>query len=308
MNRYSHFLLCLLAVILVAPATAQEEKKKDHTQRNRLILVGTLHAASMGFTFYGLNKAWYEDYPRSSFHTRNDIGVWNQVDKLGHAYSGYAVAGILTDVYSWTGVRKKKAVLIGSTSSLAFLSIIEFLDGHSSEWGFSYGDMGANVAGVALFAGQELLWKEQRIQFKFSYHNKSYDPTYQYVTRQRFGKGQGERILKDYNAQTYWLSVGVHQFGVSWWPKWLNVALGYGANQMYGAYNNSWTDENGVGVNANNIPRERQFYISPDINLSVINTKSGLLNAIFDRLYIKIPSPALEINTETGLHFHPIYF
>lgn len=308
MSRCSHFLIFLLAFILVVPTSAQEEQKKNTTKRNKLILVSSLHAASMGATFYGLNKAWYEGYPSTSFHTRSDLGVWNQVDKLGHAYSGYAVAGILTDVYAWTGIPPKDAVIVGSASSLAFLSVIEFLDGHSSEWGFSWGDMGANIGGATLFASQELLWGEQRIQLKFSYHNKSYDPAYKYVTEQRFGEGLGERILKDYNAQTYWLSVGVHQFGVSWWPKWLNVALGYGANQMYGAYNNSWTDENGVGANANHIARERQFYIAPDVNLSVIKTRSGLLNAIFDRLYIKIPAPALEINSECGLRFHPLYF
>ncbi len=293
--------------MIIHPAVAQEKTKKS-TKRNKLIIVGATHAVTMGVMFYGLNKAWYEGYPRTSFHTRSDMDVWNQVDKLGHSYSGYALAGILTDVYSWTGIKKRDAVLIGAASSLAFLSIIEYMDAHSVQWGFSYGDMGANIIGAGLFAGQELLWDEQRIQLKFSYWGKSYDPFYQYVAEKRFGTGQGERMLKDYNSQTYWLSVGVHQFGVSWWPKWLNVALGYGADQMYGANYNSWTDENGVAVDANHIPRERQFFISPDINLSVIETNSGFLNAVFDRLYIKIPAPALEINSENGVRFHAFHF
>jgi hypothetical protein len=40
-------------------------------------------------------------------------------------------------------------------------------------------------------------------------------------------------MLKDYNGQTYWLSVNLHSFYKgSKIPKWLNLAIGYGANGM----------------------------------------------------------------------------
>src|SRR5690606_39292104 len=38
------------------------------------------------------------------------------------------------------------------------------------------------------------------------------------------------RLLKDYNAQTYWLSVDADKFFT--FPKWLNVAVGYGVADM----------------------------------------------------------------------------
>jgi hypothetical protein len=42
-----------------------------------------------------------------------------------------------------------------------------------------------------------------------------------------------EQMLKDYNGQTYWLSVNLHSFYKgSKIPKWLNLAIGYGANGM----------------------------------------------------------------------------
>ncbi|OJU23360.1 MAG: hypothetical protein BGN92_03335 [Sphingobacteriales bacterium 41-5] len=53
-----------------------------------------------------------------------------------------------------------------------FLTVIEILDGFSNKWGFSWGDMAANVFGAGMFQGQQLLWNEQRIKFKFSFHKK----------------------------------------------------------------------------------------------------------------------------------------
>jgi hypothetical protein len=50
------------------------------------------------------------------------------------------------------------------------LTAVEVLDGFSSEWGASSGDIIANASGTALFVSQELLWKEQRITPKFSFH------------------------------------------------------------------------------------------------------------------------------------------
>jgi hypothetical protein len=52
------------------------------------------------------------------------------------------------------------------------LTAVEVLDGFSSEWGASSGDIIANAS--ALLVSQELLWKEQRITPKFSFHTTQY--------------------------------------------------------------------------------------------------------------------------------------
>ena len=52
------------------------------------------------------------------------------------------------------------------------MTTVEVFDGFSSEWGFSWGDMLANTTGTTLYISQELLWKEQRIVPKFSFHKK----------------------------------------------------------------------------------------------------------------------------------------
>jgi hypothetical protein len=53
----------------------------------------------------------------------------------------------------------------------AFLTAVEVLDGFSSEW--VLGDIIANASGTAICL-QELLWKEQRITPKFSFHTTQY--------------------------------------------------------------------------------------------------------------------------------------
>lgn len=299
-------LLTAMLLLTVACTFAKTEEDKKYTTRKAIVFGGQT-LGTLG-TLYGLNALWYKDYERSKFHIKDDMKVWNQVDKLGHAYSVYSLSGVLTDMYRWAGYNDKKSAVFGTLYGYVFITSVEFLDAYSAQWGFSYGDALANTGGALLFLGQELAWQEQRIQLKFSYHHINYEPYYKDNMDRLFGTSLPERLLKDYNAQTYWLSTSVHAFGVSWWPKWLNIAVGYGGQQMYGAFYNSWKDENGKYYDANHVPRLRQFYISPDINLSVIETKSGFLNAVFDRLTIKIPAPAMEFNTSGKHKFHWLYF
>ena len=54
-------------------------------------------------------------------------------------------------------------------------------------------------------------------------------------------------MLKDYNGQTYWLSANLKSFFPgSNIPPWLNVAIGYGADGMFGGFENKWIDEDTV--------------------------------------------------------------
>ena len=55
--------------------------------------------------------------------------------------------------------------------------------------------------------------------------------------------------------------------------------------------------------------RVRQYYLSLDVDLTRIRTNSHLLKTIFDVLnVIKVPFPALEINSQGLVKFHSIYF
>lgn len=246
-----------------------------------------------------LNQAWYANYPRSSFHFFNDNNEWLQTDKIGHAWGTYQLSRASYGAWRWAGASEKKAVLLGSLSGPGFLTVIEILDGFSAEWGFSPGDMAANIFGGGLFAGQQLLWQEQKIDYKFSFHRKDYGSA---LLNNRadnlFGKSLPERMLKDYNGQSYWLSFNIKSFFKQTnLPQWLNIAIGYGAEGMLGATENKWTDKNGTAIDRTDITRYRQWYLAPDINFTKIKTRSKFLKTVFFALNaFKFPLPGLELS------------
>ncbi len=249
----------------------------------------------------GLNQLWYADYPKSDFQIVNDNAEWLQMDKVGHVFSSYHLGRLSADALKWSGVSKKNQLIYGATTGLVFLTAVEVFDGYSAEWGFSYGDLAANAGGTLLYVGQELAWNEQRIVPKFSFHTTEYASARPNI----LGSSFSEQILKDYNGQTYWLSANIHSFfKQSKIPKWLNIAIGYGAEGMI-------TGEDEL-VNTVFFPekeRTRQFYLSFDADLTKIKTKSHVLKTIFSLVNtIKIPAPTFEIKSTGGSRFHFLYF
>ncbi|MCB4809327.1 YfiM family protein [Tamlana sp. 62-3] len=267
----------------------------DTLNKSRRNTVLISEAAISTATIVGLSQLWYADYEQSKFHTTNDNKEWLQLDKVGHAFTSYQMGKYGAQLLNWSGVKKNEQLIYGGTLGFTFLSAIEVLDGFSQEWGFSWGDILANAAGTGLFVGQELLWDEQRISLKYSFHHTNYANQ----NPNKLGKTYIEQFLKDYNGQTYWLSFNLHSFfKKSEFPRWLNLALGYGGEGMLS------------GVENTNLitDRYRQFYISFDVDLNAIRTKSKFLNTLFDVFnMVKIPFPTLEFNKNGGV-FHLFYY
>lgn len=247
-----------------------------------------------------LSTAWYNDYPRSSFHFFNDNGEWQQVDKAGHAWTAYQTSRLTTGLWRWAGVSPYNAVLLGTGSSLLYMLSIEYLDGRSAAWGWSWGDAGADIFGASLFALQQWRWKEQRISLKFSSSPKNYsEPDLEKRADDLFGRSFQGRLLKDYNAQTYWLSASLQSFfPQAPLPAWLNVSVGYGAEGLFGGYENMARDKSGsVVFDRRDIKRYRQWFLAPDVDLTKIKTKSKVLKTVFSAFNVlKFPAPALEFS------------
>ena len=280
-------------------------------KRKRQWFIGGLNVVGYGASIIIFNNTWYKDYPKTSFHTFNDNGEWLQMDKVGHGWAAYNAGRASAAMWVWAGVAPKKAAWIGGISSTVYLTVIELLDAHSAKWGWSWGDMAANVLGSALFVSQQVGWEEQRIQLKFSFHRKEYsDSVLNKRSDDLFGTSWVERMLKDYNGQTYWLSANLRAFFPgSNIPPWFNVAIGYGADGMFGGYHNVWIDEEtGLPVNRTDIKRYRQWFLAPDVNFSKIKTNSKgvkLLLGILDAF--KFPTPSLELSNGK-LKVHAIHF
>lgn len=277
----------------------------DSTGRNntsRKALVGTVSAATAAGSLVYLQSAWYSDYSTGHFHYFNDNQEWQQMDKAGHFFTSYQTSRLMMDAFEWAGFSRKTERWVGGTMGLAYLTAIEVMDGYSAGWGFSWGDMTADVAGTALSISQESIWNEQRIHVKFSYYPSGiaqYNPKI-------LGSTPMTRLLKDYNAQTYWLSFSPFAFLRNQRKlAWLCLSLGYGATGMTGGDDNTV-----VAMDNHGYPlvfdRRRLFYFSLDVDLTKIKTRSRFINGFFSALNVlKIPAPALVFDKH-GCGFLPM--
>lgn len=276
------------------------EIKRTYTlnKRNRAILLIS-EATAYTVALVGLNQLWYADYTRSNFHFINDNAEWLQMDKIGHLTSSYytGVAGI--KAYEWTGMNRKTAIWYGGMTGSFFLTIIEILDGHSAEWGASSGDLIANTTGSLLAIGQALRWNEQKIQLKYSYSPSKWAK----LNPGQLGRNHLERALKDYNGQTYWLSLNIKsllEMKYTNFPKWLNLAFGYSGDNMI--------TPNQKQTQIKIYPRKRQYLLSLDVDLTRIKTKSKTWNSILHTFgFLKFPMPTFELSNG-NIIFHSIYY
>jgi len=297
--------LSAFCVSLTLPLLAQDFfKASTHYDPGRVNGVIITEAAVGTAVTIGLQYLWYRKFPHSKFHFFNDNAEWLNVDKVGHATTAYNIAAFQSNLFRWGGVRPGTAALIGTLTGLGFMTMIEVMDGHSEKWGFSPGDMLANITGCLLFEGQQLLWHEQRISLKYSYHGTIFPQYYP----AELGSNLPEKMLKDYNGQSYWLSFNIASFlpASANFPRWLNAAVGYGAEGMIGARDNP------TEVDGHPIPsyqRYRQFYFSFDTDLYRIRGLSPLAGSLLElNRVIKTPAPALEWNAPHGFDFHPFYY
>ena len=296
---------CILIGCIISMATVAQDSsrlislpQKEYRRRVKILVASNL-ALSAG-SMEALYNTWYKDYPSSSFHFFNDNAEWLNMDKYGHMWTAYQISRLAASSWKWTGLSHKHSTWIGGISGVAYQTIIETFDGFSSAWGWSWGDFTANVLGSGLYVSQELGWQQQKVQIKFSFHRNDYS---NYGLNNRadslFGHSFLTRMLKDYNAQTYWLSGNLQSLIPSLsLPLWLNIAIGQGAAGMFGGSENLTKDAAGnITFNRTDIPRYRRWYLAPDIDLTRIPTKSKVLKKLFFALNtFKFPTPALELS------------
>ncbi|MCB0763048.1 MAG: DUF2279 domain-containing protein, partial [Flavobacteriales bacterium] len=140
--------------------------------------------------------------------------------------NAFQIGRLSIEASDWAGMTKKQQLLMG-TSGFIYLTLVETMDGFSKGWGFSWGDMGANLLGTSSTLVQHHFWEEQKIIIKYSY-SKSIFPFY---NPSLLGNNFQEELLKDYNAQIYWLSFSPLSFFKSTKNlNWLCLSIGYGAS------------------------------------------------------------------------------
>jgi len=286
----------------IRPVNGQEKKAVwDSTTTNKKAIIWGVSGLGVayGTSLYILNQTWYEQSNKTSFHFFNDIREWQQLDKAGHTWGSFHESRLGVDALRSAGVSSKKAIIYGGLLGFVLQSPIEWLDGYAPDYGASISDLGANALGSVAVITQELVWGQLRLQPKYSFHPSQLASLRQQV----LGGTLLEQALKDYNGQTYWLAADVAAFlpQNTKYPRWLNLALGYGGEQMlFGE-----PDTN----RQNGFRAYRQYYFTLDLNLMRIKTRSKFLRTAFYVLSsIHLPAPAVEYNQKQGFKFYPVYF
>jgi uncharacterized protein YfiM (DUF2279 family) len=295
----------LLSVLLPIGSAAQTLTNPfpdtlNRQKLNRIIIAeSAFYAAGISY----LHFIWYRDKERVPFHFYNDNAGYLQMDKMGHVYGAYVESYIGYHSLRRAGVQRNKALIYGGALGLVLQTPIEIFDGLYEGWGFSWGDMIANTAGSALVVGNELLFGEQLIKYKFSFWRS----TYARQANGYLGDNFLESIFLDYNSHTYWLSLPANQiFLKEHLPPWLSLAVGYSANGMFGEFENRRFYR---GVALPNTERSRQFLLSLDVDWTKIPTRSRFLKGVFNALvFIKIPFPAIELNSSGAIRLYGVYY
>jgi len=286
--------MALIFIVITLPAchAQRADSLRANPTRLKVVIIGS--GVAYTGAMVGLNSIWYSQYDRQSFRFFNDAREWKQMDKIGHFYSGFQLSSIDSRLFQWSGVSKKKSDKIGAITSFAIMSSIEILDGFSAGYGASASDWIANAAGSGFYLGQNLLWNEVRLYPKYSFHRTS-------IARERpntLGSNLAEELIKDYNGQTQWISVDMDKF--MRFPKWLNISVGYGVNEM--RYANDAENE------SQGFRPYRQIYLGLDFDLTAIKSRSKVINSlIYFANMVRIPAPALELS-QKKLKGHWLYF
>ena len=291
--RYLIFVFLFFSFTLQAQIKLNELPQNFSQRKKNLLIV---ESSSYSLALVGLNQLWYKGYKKSSFHFINDNNSWLQMDKFGHLTTSYFVGVLGIKTYQWAGFSRKQSIWIGGLTGTFFQSAVEILDGFSEKWGASSGDLVANSLGSLLAISQQLYWDEQKVLLKYSFNPSEISNT----NPQLFGNNLIQKSLKDYNGQTYWLCFNfedVFNSSSYFLPKWLNLAFGYGADNMY---SDAYSLSHELGY--------RQFFLSLDIKTDELNISNKFVKNLVNLFgFIKLPMPTIEYS-QGKLIFHNLYY
>jgi len=255
-------------------------KKQIQNYKVNYIKVGAITGATAG-AFWWLHNyqqnAWWKDQ-RGPFHVANDWAYSMSADKFGHFFDGAFIQALYRGAFEWAGFSPTAAQWMGAAFSIAYMTDIEIEDGFATQWGFSPGDQICNVTG-ALYPVVQYYWAPLRsFNLKWSYY-----PSYELSNGDKNGA-----FLDDYNGQTMWLSVNVHDFlgkkAQKFWPDYLNVVVGRGVNN-YENFDTRYSD----------------YYLGLDLNWEKIipgNSKFMLWFKNVINHFRFFPLPALRFNKD----------
>ncbi len=241
------------------------------------IFGGALAGLAAGIMWY--QQVWYPDSTKGPFNFKTDIGYSKELDKFGHLYGGWMASYCSHEALIASGFSKDDAALWGSVGGLIWGTWVEVADGFHSNYGFDWTDEVSNLLGAASFYIQREVPFFQNFDYKWSIGPSGRD------SARNAAQIRSRILIDDYDGQNVWLSARVHSLLPeslkSYWPKWLQLAVGYGAKDVeligYTPY--------------------RTLYVALDYNLVELLPDMGpFMNWLVQGLNsFRFPAPALQI-------------
>lgn len=205
------------------------------------------------------------------------------VDKVGHFYTSYLYFNALKEVMQWGGFDSSTIGWTAVGLPFFYALSVELGDGFST-YEFSPDDLMFNSLGIGFGYLQYRYPVFKNFKIKWSYYPSGKIPLDQYWI-----------LTDDYDGHLYWLSMDVHNLlpkGIdAYWPKELNLAIGYGGKNLYGR-----SKANAPAVEPYDGPMRRKFAISLDYNLTELPSLGKTWDTvigIFD--YIHFPAPGVRM-------------
>jgi len=271
----------VLAFVLVShTGFAQESLPSDsgnatHTLFTRKNIITYGIVAHSIFTTYIEYKWWWKgDYHPFTFQVEgflNDYSVG--VDKFGHMYTSHFYFHTLYNLLTWGGYDESTTLWVSSLIPAFYAFSIELGDGFSS-FHFSPDDLTFNLAGVGYGILQTKYPFFNNFKIKWSYFpSASHLNSFQHP------------FSADYDRHIYWLTFNVHNLlpasAAQYWPRFLNLAVGYGGNNI---------SSYAVG------PKLRKLAIGLDYNLTTIPLEGetwDVVKNIIDLFHL--PAPGIRL-------------
>ncbi len=271
----------------------------EHLSKKRLYLVSGVTFLGMTATYIAHIKPWWSG-KKQGFRFKFDWvnNYWLEIDKFGHFYANMQLTRLTATMFRFAGVSYRKSLWIGAGNSLLLYTAFELTDAGFADWGFSVPDYVANILGAGYPLLQEYAPLFRHFQFKMSYLPSRYYKSDRYAATPGFIDYQAYPYpAGDYDGMTFWLSADVdwllpHSVK-PFWPDWLNIAVGYGAENL---------------PQANQALKNRLWYIGLDYNLVKLPSRSPFLKSIKSLLNaIHFPAPAIRVDG-SGHVAYVVYF
>ena len=120
-----------------------------------------------------------------------------------------------------------------------------------------------------------------------------------HISPNLLGSNISERLLKDYNGQTYWASFSALRLNKSQ-QRWICFSLGYSIE--------GFTRARKSDIQTPLFPRS-QYFLSLDVDWNKVPIRNKHLKNVLKALnFIKVPFPALQWDKKDGIAFRPVYF